>query len=88
MRDVRRKLKRESKVQLSDEIIFFDDIAGNKQAKVGGLGTCTGSSVCTKIRLALVLCTCRPCARVPSPGSCHVRTGVSTFTVAHCRHQQ
>ena len=36
VRDVRRKLKRESKVQLSDEIIFFDDIAGNKQAKVGG----------------------------------------------------
>ncbi|KAG2487345.1 hypothetical protein HYH03_014060 [Edaphochlamys debaryana] len=34
VRDVRRKLKRESKVQLSDEIIFFDDIAGNKQAKV------------------------------------------------------
>ncbi|GIL87770.1 hypothetical protein Vretifemale_15817 [Volvox reticuliferus] len=34
VRDVRRKLKRESKVQLSDEIIFFDDVAGNKQAKV------------------------------------------------------
>ncbi|GLI63674.1 hypothetical protein VaNZ11_006712 [Volvox africanus] len=34
VRDVRRKLKRESKVQLSDEIIFFDDVAGNKQAKI------------------------------------------------------
>jgi len=30
----RRSLKRESKVQLSDEIIFFDDVAGNEQAKV------------------------------------------------------
>ena len=27
-------MKRESKVQLSDEIIFFDDVAGNDQAKV------------------------------------------------------
>ncbi len=31
----RRQLKRESKVQISDEIIFFDDVAGNEQAKVG-----------------------------------------------------
>ncbi len=30
----RRSLKRESKVQLSDEIIFFDDVAGAEQAKV------------------------------------------------------
>lgn len=29
-------MKRESKVQLSDEIIFFDDVAGNEQAKVRG----------------------------------------------------
>jgi hypothetical protein len=34
VRAARRSLKRESKVQLSDEIIFFDDIAGNEQAKV------------------------------------------------------
>lgn len=54
VRDVRRKLKRESKVQLSDEIIFFDDIAGNKQAKVPH-GTCTGTSLCTAIGLALAL---------------------------------
>ncbi len=32
----RRALKRESKVTLSDEIIFFDDVAGNAQAKVIG----------------------------------------------------
>ena len=38
VRTARRKLKRESKVQLSDEIIFFDDVAGNPQAKVGGDG--------------------------------------------------
>ena len=31
MRQARRSLKRESKVQLSDEIIFFDDVAGNEQ---------------------------------------------------------
>lgn len=31
-------MKRESKVQLSDEIIFFDDVAGNEQAKVGWPG--------------------------------------------------
>ncbi len=30
----RRGMKRESKVQLSDEIIFFDDVAGAEQAKV------------------------------------------------------
>jgi hypothetical protein len=30
----RRAQKRESKVQVSDEIIFFDDVAGNEQAKV------------------------------------------------------
>jgi hypothetical protein len=34
VRAARRSLKRESKVQLSDEIIFFDDVAGNDQ--VGG----------------------------------------------------
>eukprot|EP00775_Hariotina_reticulata_P010429 gene10429-10587_t len=34
VRAARRSLKRESKVQLSDEIIFFDDVAGNEQAKV------------------------------------------------------
>lgn len=34
VRQARRSLKRESKVQLSDEIIFFDDVAGNEQAKV------------------------------------------------------
>ena len=32
VRQARRSLKRESKVQLSDEIIFFDDVAGNEQA--------------------------------------------------------
>lgn len=31
VRAARRALKRESKVQLSDEIIFFDDVAGNEQ---------------------------------------------------------
>ena len=35
VRAARRSLKRESKVVLSDEIIFFDDVAGNEQAKVG-----------------------------------------------------
>ena len=30
----RRSLKRESKVQLSDEIIFFDDVAGNEQVRL------------------------------------------------------
>jgi len=34
VRQARRGLKRDSKVQLSDEIIFFDDVAGNEQAKV------------------------------------------------------
>jgi hypothetical protein len=34
VRQARRSLKRESKVVLSDEIIFFDDVAGNEQAKV------------------------------------------------------
>ncbi|GFR46161.1 hypothetical protein Agub_g7689 [Astrephomene gubernaculifera] len=34
VREARRKLKRDSKVQMSDEIIFFDDVAGNAQAKV------------------------------------------------------
>jgi hypothetical protein len=34
VRAARRSLKRESKVVLSDEIIFFDDVAGNEQAKV------------------------------------------------------
>lgn len=38
VRAARRSLKRESKVQLSDEIIFFDDVAGNEQAKVRGAG--------------------------------------------------
>lgn len=33
VRAARRKLKRESKVQLSDEVVFFDDVAGNEQAK-------------------------------------------------------
>ncbi|KAJ9527710.1 hypothetical protein QJQ45_025987 [Haematococcus lacustris] len=34
VRQARRALKRESKVQLSDEVIFFDDVAGNAEAKV------------------------------------------------------
>jgi len=34
VRQARRALKRESKVQLNDEIIFFDDVAGNAEAKV------------------------------------------------------
>lgn len=33
VRAARRKLKRESKVSLSDEVVFFDDVAGNEQAK-------------------------------------------------------
>ena len=33
VRAARRSLKRESKVQLSDEIIFFDDVAGNEQVR-------------------------------------------------------
>lgn len=40
VRQARRSLKRESKVVLSDEIIFFDDVAGNAQAKVGSSRTC------------------------------------------------
>lgn len=40
----RRSMKRESKVQLSDEIIFFDDVAGNEQAKVGGWGRSHGAA--------------------------------------------
>lgn len=36
VRAARRDLKRDSKVGLSDEIIFFDDVAGNARAKVGG----------------------------------------------------
>lgn len=39
VRQARRSLKRESKVVLSDEIIFFDDVAGNAQAKVRPLRT-------------------------------------------------
>jgi hypothetical protein len=35
VRAARRSLKRESKVQLSDEIIFFDDVAGNEQVRRG-----------------------------------------------------
>lgn len=45
VRQARRNLKRESKVVLSDEIIFFDDVAGNEQAKVcvrGGGGAHAG----------------------------------------------
>jgi cell division protease FtsH len=34
VRAARRSLKRESKVQLTDEIVFFDDVAGNTDAKV------------------------------------------------------
>jgi len=34
VRAARRGLKRESKVQLTDEIVFFDDVAGNDEAKV------------------------------------------------------
>lgn len=34
VREMRRKLKRDSKVALTDEIIFFDDVAGNDRAKV------------------------------------------------------
>lgn len=34
VREARRGMKRESKVNISDEIIFFDDVAGNEQAKV------------------------------------------------------
>jgi hypothetical protein len=40
VRQARRSLKRESKVVLSDEIIFFDDVAGNEQAKVGVVMGC------------------------------------------------
>lgn len=42
----RRSLKRESKVQLSDEIIFFDDVAGNEQAKVGAAHHLIPSTLC------------------------------------------
>lgn len=34
VRAARRDQKRDSKVGLSDEIIFFDDVAGNTRAKV------------------------------------------------------
>jgi hypothetical protein len=39
-------MKRESKVQLTDEIIFFDDVAGNEQAKVSGWVLGGGWSPC------------------------------------------
>jgi hypothetical protein len=35
LREARRKLKASSKLQITDEIVFFDDVAGNEQAKVG-----------------------------------------------------
>lgn len=38
VRAARRDQKRDSKVGLSDEIIFFDDVAGNARAKVGPQG--------------------------------------------------
>ena len=46
----RRSLKRESKVQLSDEIIFFDDVAGNAQAKVRVCGFELGGVNCSNVR--------------------------------------
>lgn len=42
MRGARRALKRESKVTITDEIIFFDDVAGNEEAKVSTI-FCTSS---------------------------------------------
>lgn len=35
MRAARSKAKSSSKVQFEDEVIFFEDIAGNEAAKVG-----------------------------------------------------
>lgn len=52
VRQARRNLKRESKVVLSDEIIFFDDVAGNEQAKVcvrGGGALTPGCGVCREL---------------------------------------
>lgn len=49
VRQARRSLKRESKVVLSDEIIFFDDVAGNEQAKVGA---------CVLVQCACAMCLC------------------------------
>jgi hypothetical protein len=46
VRQARRSLKRESKVVLSDEIIFFDDVAGNEQAKVGECARAGGGGLC------------------------------------------
>ena len=43
VRQARRSLKRESKVQLSDEIIFFDDVAGNEQVPLVGWQSIFGS---------------------------------------------
>ena len=80
VRQARRGLKRESKVQLSDEIIFFDDVAGNEQV---GSGDCLPPSLWEQGRLAgkpaaALLCTAvqgfleTQCAKVPTA----VRHGV------------
>ncbi len=58
----RRKLKRESKVQISDEIIFFDDVAGNEQAKVwlkGGEMFFTGLTVAHALLSLMNRCAAR-----------------------------
>lgn len=55
VRQARRNLKRESKVVLSDEIIFFDDVAGNEQAKVVGGGGCGLTPGCGFFRVLLGL---------------------------------
>lgn len=62
----RRSLKRESKVQLSDEVIFFDDVAGNEQAKVTGCGA---------------PCETPACSLLARPGwsSVSVRPGMASF---------
>jgi hypothetical protein len=73
VRAARRSLKRESKVVLSDEIIFFDDVAGNHQAKVRPCGVwvcvreggCQASGVVAQTLAATL--GCMPCTQARAP---------------------
>lgn len=66
MPQARRALKRESKVQLSDEIIFFDDVAGNTQAKVRARGW---HGAAPRARGAAALAWGRTRPRAPPPAA-------------------
>jgi hypothetical protein len=65
VRQARRSLKRESKVVLSDEIIFFDDVAGNEQAKVRALPAIS-LALCVPCAVPLGLSPLAPCVD-PAP---------------------